>query len=64
MLNVVFSFNLYKVYMVMEDSKDFLISSVGDVTYRMEYRFCQNGFRNRVQNVVQPYISVCGTAVA
>ena len=36
MLNVVFSFNFYEVYLVMENSKD-LELSIGDVTYRMEY---------------------------
>ena len=31
-LNVVFWFNIYEVYMVVEDSKDLLVLSIGDLT--------------------------------
>ena len=36
MLNILLLFNLYTVYMLMEDSKDLLVLSIDDVTYRME----------------------------
>ena len=35
MLVVVFSFRIYEVCMFMKDSKDLLVSSFGDVKYRM-----------------------------
>ena len=38
-LTVFFSFNIYEVYMVMEDSKDILILSIDNVTNHMEYCF-------------------------
>ena len=48
MLTVVFSFRIYEVCMFMKDSKDLLVSSFGDVKYRMEeyqYRFFGTGFK-------------------
>ena len=55
LLNVVFSFNLFEVFMVMNDSKDLLVVSLGDITYRMEYRWFHNRFQNRRLIPVQRY---------
>ena len=49
MLTVFFSFTIYDVYMVMEDSKDILVLPIGNVTNHVEYCFfnwCQNHIKN------------------
>ena len=49
-LTVFFSFNIYEVYMVMEDSKDILILSIDNVTNHMEYCFFFNWYQNHIKN--------------
>ena len=58
MLNVIFLYNIYKVSMIMEDSKYILFVYIGDVTYRMEYTGFQNVFQNCRKIPVQLYTSM------
>ena len=45
-LNGILLFNFYEVYTDMENSKDWLALSSGDITYLREYQLFKTGFKS------------------
>ena len=53
MLNVIFTFNFFEVYIAMEDSKDPLVLSIVHGIHHMEYWFFKTGFKTIYKILVQ-----------
>ena len=49
MLNVVFSFNCYEVYMVTDDSRDVLVLSIDYIAYSVRNKTIQNRFQSHIK---------------